>query len=169
MANQQMMLREELLERIRQILQCDGITRVEKTGGIVSAWIEKLEEGKDWKVPVMVNFVPNAQTGADESVLQIYFTLSRNVDVAHPETLMRKLNELNERALIGSMFVLPIGEICYEYHLPVKGNSIDRSLADFEFVMKQMLAFLFRFYLYILVLSGDSGRMTLEEYLELEE
>ena len=39
MANQQMTLQEELLERIRQILQCDGITRVEKTGGIVSAWI----------------------------------------------------------------------------------------------------------------------------------
>lgn len=169
MANQQTTLQEELLERIRQILQCDGITRVEKTGGIVSAWIEQIEEGQDWKVPVMINFVPNSQTGVDESVLQIYFTLSRNVDVTHPETLMQKLNELNERAVIGSLFVLPIGEICYEYRLPVKGSSIDRALADFEFVMKQMLVFLFRFYLYVLILSGNSERMTLEEYLELEE
>ena len=55
------------------------------------------------------------------------------------------------------------------FNLSHSGEHVLLTLADFELAMKQMLVFLFRFYLYVLVLSGDSGRMTLEEYLELEE
>ena len=165
-----MSFEKHILEQIKEMLHCDGIVHVEQYEEAVTAWIADLVKGKDWKVPVLIHFIPTEQPKdkLPEHILQICFTLSRKVNMEDCMTLARKLNELNTQSIIGSLHALPHGEILYLYRMAIVGESPERTMEDFSFSIQLMLTFLFEFYPYILVLSADSSQLTLQQYLDAE-
>ena len=155
---------QQLLEQIEVLLHCDGITHVNRMGKIVTAWVTDLVEGKDFKVPLSICFVPCERGSDGERQLQIVLTLSRNVQMEKYRQIVDRLGALNARADIGTLSLFPNGEICYMYQMLLLGDDIQTAVQSVQEVLQMMLMFLFEYYLYLLVLSADPEKMTLEQY-----
>lgn len=152
---------QELIERVTRLLECDGITQVTQSHGVIQALV-------DDNLPILVNFVPNQQTKEDEYVLQIYFTLSA-LRTTNLPLLSAHLDELTPHLTLGKLCILPGREIGYYHHLPIKISAVPQAETNFKLSFQLMLLFLFEFLPYVQRLSEDPESITLPLYLAEEE
>lgn len=155
---------QQLLERVEALLHGDGITHVSRTEKLVTAWVTELVEGKDFKVPLGIYFVPCERSSDGERQLQICFTLSQHVQMEKYRQLVDRLGTANARTDIGTLSLFPNGEICYIYQMLLFEGAVQAAIQTVQEALQMMLMFLFEYYLYILVLSADPEKMTLEQY-----
>ena len=148
---------QELLVQIGQLLECDGITQITQNFGTIQALVDE-------SIPVLINLVPNQQTREGESILQIYFTLSK-LHTAENSLLLERLDGLSSHLTLGSLCILPGQEIGYKHRMPLNINAPSQAITNFKLSFQLMLLFLLTFLPYVQTLSENPESMTLEQYL----
>lgn len=159
-----MAFEQQILERIETLLHGNGITDIRRSMRLISAWVNDLVEGQDYTVPLFISFLPYEGETRGEWQLQILFTLSKNISAGHFELLTKKLEKLNNLADIGSLLLLPEGEIVYAARLLLPEDDPEAAICSISETLQLMLLFLMDYYVYILALSAAPGQLELARY-----
>lgn len=161
-----MAFEQQILECMETLIQGDGITDIRRSKRLISAWVNDLVEGQDYTVPLYISFLPYEGEMRGEWQLQILLTLSKNISPEHFELLTKKLEELNNLVDIGSLLLLPEGEIAYAARLLLTEDDPEAAICSISEALQLMLLFLMDYYVYILALSANPGQLTLTRYQE---
>ena len=159
-----MAFEQQILERMETLLHGDGIAGIRRSTRLISAWVNDLVEGQNYTVPLYISFPPYEGETRGEWQLQILFTLSKNISAEHFELLTMKLEELNNLVDIGSLLLLPEGEIAYAARLLLPEDDLGAAICSISETLQLMFFFLMDYYVYILAVSANPGQLTLARY-----
>ncbi|MDD7177223.1 MAG: hypothetical protein SPG09_03880 [Lachnospiraceae bacterium] len=157
----------DYMERMKCMLENGGFARVMRASNLLRAWIPDVVEGKDWKIPMQLTFLPYEASKEDQRIVLVRLTLAKNVKHVTDVTRLSRLMELGEWAVYGHMGLSPEGEMYLQYCLPLAGRKVEQALNETELALEEIILFLMDYYVYLLILAENPSQMTLEQYQEI--